>query len=61
MNNKEIYEKVQNFVNENLRGRDFYSGLPEFQTFLWELGKIVGKPGEEIFKIYMDEKSKINS
>lgn len=58
MTEKIIYEKVDAFVNENLKRIPFNEGLPKLQEYVWTLGNEVGKSGAEILKIYFDYKSK---
>ena len=58
MTEKMIYEKVDAFVDENLKGIPFTVGLPKFREYVWKLGNEVGKSGDEIVKIYFDFKAK---
>lgn len=58
MTDFEIYEKVDEFIKENLSETAFNEGLPVLQDFLWNLGGKYGITGTEVLKIYFDNASK---
>jgi len=58
MNNQDIYEKVEEFVKDNLGNTPFDKALPKLQDYVWELADMNGTTGPEILSIYFDIKSK---
>ncbi|HJB06661.1 MAG TPA: hypothetical protein H9716_02210 [Candidatus Enterocloster faecavium] len=58
MTDHDIYEKVEQYVKENLKDDEFKK-LSDLQDFLWSIGKMVGKSGPEVLNIYLNEKSKL--
>lgn len=58
MNDNEIYEKVEEFVKNDLNGIPFDKGLPQLQEFVWDLGKKFNMTGPEVLMIYFSIKSK---
>ena len=57
MTDKEIYESVEKYLQENLSDIPFDKGLPILQNYVWSLGDRIGKTGPEVLKAYFDIKS----
>lgn len=60
MSDKEIYELVERYLQENLADIPFDKALPTLQDYVWSLGDKIGKTGPEVLKAYFDVKSKQN-
>ncbi len=57
MDDREIFEKVEEFMKTELADVPFDKGLPKLQDYIWNLGGKVGKTGQEVLAIYFDIKS----
>jgi hypothetical protein len=58
MDKDDIIKQLDEYINTNLKGIPFDKALPQLQNIMWSIADKNRTTGAEIFKIYMDYKSK---